>query len=418
LISVRYACDRVGAFLQELSRLKGSEFPYSDSKQALEELEQYFKGKLATLEALDSASDRDVVKLACQRTLHDLFTYLPFLGFILRSTNVRNAFEFFGPFWRLAGDVLEPDVPVPDRKTRLLFSSEWDYIPFTFFRVPHLDQFVFIGLPAPESSNPLLFPLAGHELGHTSWAAAGLDTTLVPLIKSEIVRAILAHWDEFLNVFETDIKQDDLTTDLFAYQLWADAVELCRSYAQEIFCDYIGLRLFAESFLHAFAYLLSPGYGKRGIDYPGIAARVKYLREAAESTGVMLPERYEELFAAEELPDVTEADRFRIAMADEALGTIRSTLLAEALKRVGPKAPSRSMAEVARIRARFELVVPAEECRSLSDILNAAWSAYHDPSLWKDIPHARAQRDRVLKELTLKNVEVLHYEQLVKSTGA
>ena len=35
--------------------------------------------------------------------------------------------------------------------------------------VNNLPGFVFIGLPAPESANPFLIPLGGHELGHSAW---------------------------------------------------------------------------------------------------------------------------------------------------------------------------------------------------------------------------------------------------------
>src|SRR5207247_1253486 len=100
----------------------------------------------------DAGTHPDVSKQACRLTLDDLFTYLPFLGFILRSTNVRNAFEFLGPFRRLAGEVLEPQVTPDKRETKLLFSSEWDYTPFTYFSVPQLRRYVLIGLPAPESA--------------------------------------------------------------------------------------------------------------------------------------------------------------------------------------------------------------------------------------------------------------------------
>ena len=92
-------------------------------------------------------------------SLHDLAQYTPILGFILRSTNIRNAFEARGPLVRLAQKLLS-------KNTKLIVSSEWQYSPFVHPPIQDLKNFVLIGLPAPESSNPLIIPLAGHELGH------------------------------------------------------------------------------------------------------------------------------------------------------------------------------------------------------------------------------------------------------------
>ena len=165
-----YARKRLRAFLEEVDNLAEDEFPYRASKDLLDELSKLFRLKLTRLESLGPKSDPDTVKHACGLALGALFDYLPLLGFVRRSTNVRNAFEVFGPLLRLARDVLEPSVPKPDRKARLVLSSEWDYSPFIYPDVPELPGFVLIGLPAPESSNPLLVPLAGHELGHSLWS--------------------------------------------------------------------------------------------------------------------------------------------------------------------------------------------------------------------------------------------------------
>src|SRR5439155_22334513 len=145
-----------------------------DSKAALDQLRTLFERKLQRLEAFAPGSDLSIISQECRVTLLALYQYLPLLGFILRSTNVRNAFEAFGPFLRLAGDVLEPGIERSQRKTKLLLSSEWDYSPFTYPTIPDLPKFLFIGLPAPESANPLLIPLAGHELGHAVWSRYSL----------------------------------------------------------------------------------------------------------------------------------------------------------------------------------------------------------------------------------------------------
>ena len=70
--------------------------------------------------------------------------HLPLLGFIRRSSNVRNAFEFYGPIVLLARQLL-------GRETRFIHSSEWDYSPFTYPKLyENLKDFVLIGLPTSE----------------------------------------------------------------------------------------------------------------------------------------------------------------------------------------------------------------------------------------------------------------------------
>src|SRR4029079_7231830 len=104
--------------------------------------------RLATLNGFDAQSDQTIVKQTCALDLHHLFTYLPLLGFVLRSTNVRNAFEVFRPLLRLAGDIRDPGVPKGKRKTELVLSSEWDYSPFVYREMPKLPGFVMIGIPS------------------------------------------------------------------------------------------------------------------------------------------------------------------------------------------------------------------------------------------------------------------------------
>lgn len=264
---LEFTKERVRAFLVEIDRLAESEFPYWHSRAALEQLRILFNAKLKRLDAFAPTSNASVVAQECRVTLVALSQYLPVLGFVLRSTNVRNAFEVFGPFLRMAGDILEPGVERRDRQTKLLLSSEWFYSPLTYRPISDLPNFIFIGLPAPESANPLLLPLAGHELGHSVWARYKLSQTILAQVESEVVKAITASFAEYQRIFGSHVKQMDLTTDLFAIETWRLAKKLCLSQAEETFCDLIGLRIFGASYLHAFAYLMAPGFGVRSKEY-------------------------------------------------------------------------------------------------------------------------------------------------------
>jgi hypothetical protein len=101
-------------------------------------------------------------------------------------------------------------------------------------------------------------------------------------------------------------------------------------------------------------------------------------------------------------------------LADEAVSDVIDQLIKRAgteIANAGIDLPSST--ECQRILARFRAVVPAERCHGLSEILNAAWLAYEDPSLWSTIPQVSRSRDRNLRELVLKNIEVFEIEQIL-----
>jgi hypothetical protein len=68
--------------------------------------------------------------------------------------------------------------------------------------------------------------------------------------------------------------------------------------------------------------------------------------------------------------------------------------------------------EATRIGLRLRLVVPAQDIRGLPDLLNAAWAAFEDADLWKEAANLAGSRDRILRELVLKNIEVFEIEQI------
>jgi len=413
---LRFAQQRVKAFLDEVERLSGAEFPHEHSSTALDRLRDRFRNHLNQLEQLTPESDSGVVKQQCRLVLDDLFTYLPLLGFILRSTNVRNAFEVFGPFLRLARVVLEPSVPAASGKTKLLLSSEWDFSPFTYPAIPALPGYLFIGLPAPESSNPLLLPLAGHELGHAVWLDRDLETQFRVRAKQCVIAAITDRWSEYVSIFGPLVSSaSELTTNLLAVETWTRSVALCVCQAEETFCDFVGLRLFRESYLHSFCYLLSPNFGARSERYPDMSRRIENLLHASTRYSVAYDTEYQNSFDSSDPPQLSREDEFRLSIADEALKVLVPKLVLLADQEVRTAAlPERNPDEIGRILKWFRRVTPAEGCQSVPDILNAAWLAYLDPNLWQNLPVIREKRDLVLKELTLKNLEIFEIEQIQK----
>ena len=415
---LNYAIGRVESVLASIAELKGIEFPHKDSQDALSKLEGLFNRQLAELNSLDQHTAPEVIKQKCAFSLKDLFRCLPLLGFILRSTNVRNGFEIFGPLREVARIILEPGTNPENRTTKLLLSSEWEYSPVTYPEIPALPGFVLLGFPATESSNPLLVPLSGHELGHSVWKSRGLEQQFRPSIQSDILKYIRDHWLEYNALFPNVNSPTDLDTHLFARQTWLRALKWALRHAEESFCDFIGVRIFGASYLRAYAYLLSPNLSSpRSANYPDSMLRVGNLVKAAQSYNFNAPQDYEQMFRDRPLPSLIQSDKFQLNAADYAHVMTVDTLIEKANEIISSlDIAEPSIEEVARICARYKLMVPSEESNSLADILNAAWEAYEDDDLWDSASIAATDKDRILRDLVLKNVEIFNVDALLKGT--
>lgn len=406
-----YSVSRLQGVLEEIGRLKESEFPYQHSRDALILLEELFRSHKEKLESLAADKNTAIVQRFCATTLTDLYKYLAVLGFILRSTNVRNAFEVYGPLLRLSERVLGSN-------TKLILSSEWEYSPFTYRPISELPNFVLIGSPASESSNPLLIPLAGHELGHTIWNVKSLGTSYRQKVEEAIVDEVKVRFGDYQKFFpgHASKKEDVTLSNLFVKKAIGLPAEWGIKQCEELFCDFTGLYLFDNAYLHAFAFLLAPTAGQRSPSYPNTLTRISKLQEAAVLFGQNVPSGYSSLFQDKaEFPSKEEQKRFLLALADAASSSVVPNLIDHAKSILdSAKVPLLSIEEKKRILGRFKFVVPATDVKSLSDVLNAAWDVYHDKDFWNHIPHVRDRR-RALKEVVLKNIEVLEIESILRA---
>lgn len=415
--AIEYSIERVSRVIDTIKSLHESEFPYEQSKQALSGVDDIFQERLALLEAAKSLSDHedvaDLIHTVCAESLETIFRYLPLLGFVLRSTNVRNAFEVHGPVSRLAQGLLESD-------TKLLVASEWDYSPLAYSDIPGMESFVLLGLPSPESSNPLLIPLAGHELGHALWSKLNLTTAYNDIATSSIQNDIDTHTElltAFSELYGVPPDQTDKWSDIFVSSTISPSVTWTVRQAEETFCDFVGLRIFGEAFLYAFAYLLSPGEGFRQVEYPSIPTRISNLLKAAKKWTMPSPNKYEKQFMPQWSPPpfVEESDKakFLLELTDRALLRQVNDLIERADRCVTEKGiPFPDSTIIKEIRKRIDLTIPAEKSKQIANILNAGWNAYLDDDLWSDYPHIHkdVRRER-LRELILKNIEILDLEQ-------
>jgi hypothetical protein len=441
MFSFDYARFRLEACVAEIGQLKEGEFPYKDSEEALSRIEAEIRRELAQVTSLHEDSDPDAANLACFAALRCLAVHLPLLGFTLRSTNVRNAFEVYRPLRRLAADILEPGTQESDkRNTRLLLSSEWDYEPFTFIGVSSLPGFVLIGLPAAESSNPLLVPIAGHELGHSAWKQFALNLVFEPNIVSAIDKVTANLWSEYQQLFGLDIVSEEQSyTSILVSPIKAKPTRWVTRQAEESFCDFMGVSLFGEAYLRSFAYLISPKYSeRRSVNYPNTCVRIRNIERAADFFEICIPPRYASLFQDSTSPFDTAPDNLLLKTAEGALEELLAPLLDKVRQiREAAQVPTPSVGRANSILGRYAMMVPEEGVHCLSDIINAGWLVYDrlasdrtnpaEKQFWpmsdSDDSHARdADKDftaaaRILKELMLKSCEVFEVEQILGPLG-
>jgi len=402
--------SQVQSVLQEIDRLEGSEFPYQHAKDGLDELRDVFRDHETTLSLVTDQSKPDTIEAAYKTAFSSVKGSLDILGFILRSTNVRNAFEVYGPLLRLSRQILGPT-------TKLIISSEWNFSPFTFIGYEHLPDFVLIGFPATESSNPFLVPLAGHELGHSVWNAFACDTKYRKPIEEKIIEEIKSRWLEYDSVFPGR-KPTELNTDFFVKQTWIPAWNWAMRQSEEVFCDFLGLRLFAESYLHASAYLMAPWReGRRSFQYPNGTERSQILVSAAQAYGMNVPPDYAGMFSdvAEPQDDQRQA-KFLLSIADEARRSVTSDLMSQVDQIVSSSGVMyRTSQDVERCKDNFKMMVPSQNVACLATIINAAWEALLSPPGFFKNPQHDERRDANLTEIVLKSIEVHEIEQKLAS---
>lgn len=404
MLTVDYAVHRVRGILEEIRNLKDEDFPYNDSRAALDHIELLFQSRLESLLNLTAKDDSDVVKAACSEAFLQQVKFLPLLGFIVRSTNVRNSFELFWPLWRLARQVLGASV-------KLVLSSEWHFSPHVYPPASDLPNYVLMGFPASESGNPLLVPIAGHELGHTTWQTRFLDDKYGPAIKKHIGSQALFRAKDYKEVFEREY-----TGDLIDQENLAPAQYCAIKQCQETFCDFLGIRIFGASFLHAFAYLASPGGGNRNSTYPSLKIRVQNMVKAGTELSIEVPNGFSSLFVDNSPPKCTEKDLLLLDLADQGVSSLVDDLMKEAIA-IADKAsiPLPTKSKTLQIRKAFEQLTPAANIGDLVSIISAAWEMYYEKDLWKDFGNKTgAEREELriatLSELILKSIEIMEFE--------
>jgi hypothetical protein len=408
MTNVDNALAKIDRVLREVANLRTSEFPYPDSDNALGRIEQVLSAHRGKLEqAKKEAADAKLLAQLCAEASVKVAQNLPLLGHVLRSTNVRNAFEFYGPLVRLARSLLGGD-------DELVLSSEWEFSPFAYPPdFPHLKQFVLVGLPASESGNALIVPLCGHELGHLIWRKSDHPTKFRTKVALEVSTRIEELWDEYKTHFP-NAEKATLLTDGDQFARVTNIVNWALAQCEEMFCDFVGLRIFHEGYLLSLLYILAPYLGEyRSPNYPSMKDRIRYLSDAAAQYGVAVPNGYGDNF--EDEPETyDDKDEFLLRLGDHAASKAAPDITKLANDICNAKGiPGRDGEKIDAVYNSFSLVLPAAKVGSLSAIVNGGWKAHLDGRLWHTSQTLSKRKTEILNELMLKSFEVLDVEYLV-----
>ena len=390
----------------ELAVHQSGDFPHHHAHDALVHIKSLFDKSIGELDNLSANDDQEDIDLLCNGLTMQIFKLFPLLGFIARSTEVRNAFEVHGPMLRVVRKVLGSEA-------KLIISSEWNYSPFTFLipREYEMTDTVMIGMPASESDNALIVPLIGHELGHNIWRHNKLGNKFAQQVEQTVRDKIVSkHWPDFQKY--TSLGRHDDLDDLVVRPTWRDARQWGLRQVEELFCDFVGIAIFGKSFLEAFSYLLAPGMPRKSGTYPTLKDRTKYHATVATSWSIDIPDGYEDRFSISSLPP-KGLPGLLLGVADAAASSLVVDLAAEAKGLVeGKEIRLPSDDEVESVVDCFKKFVPPSAPPSLSAIVNATWVMHiggmedwksNFPDLDSDTDGAR----RMLSELTYKSMEVL-----------
>lgn len=397
--------------LAEVEKLRYSDFPEISVTDSLNILKIELENHLTRLNSLPPIppllQDYGTWAKVCQWENLYINRILPVLGFILRSTNVRNSFELYDPVLRLSQKFL-------GENTKLVLSSEWEFSPLTYSSVvPELKDFVFIGMPVPEAGNGLIVPLTGHELAHSLWSSKKLDRRLESKVKDCVIAEIESNMEKFKNNFSS-FSEKDFKTGLSFIDEISFCTKLSIRQCEEEFCDFIGCRIFGESYLFAFQYLLAPGWGGRSAKYLDLPDRAKGLLQASKKWNLKVPNYYVESFLSNPLyrTDSQESEKLLLEVSDKA--TIR--MLPELIDIAESLCSDANIALPQTKKAQgvlkdFMKGVPSEKADNFVDIINAGWTAAKLENFWENRPDLHSDKINNLSQLILKSIEVSEFKR-------
>jgi hypothetical protein len=267
--------------------------------------------------------------------------------------------------------------------------------------------------------------VAGHEIAHSLWFFKKHDTTFEKTVEGYTRKVFLKKKTEFDLKFASEAGAGG---NLFSAntarindkaQLWAiEQVE-------ESYCDFVALRIFGISYLHAIHYLLAPMFASsRHTGYPNVTRRIRNMVSAAQSYGIEvdeLTEFSEGDFSDQSSDSLSEMEKFIVEIADEVRQSIveENTGTLNLIEQAGididnASIPLPSQRDAAIICESFRRSIPVDGAQSLADIINGGWLLFNDTSHRNLTAQNGMDYNNVLFDLVLKSIEVFEIEQLMQ----
>lgn len=383
---------RIAAFLEQIDILAESSFPHADGTRVLNEIRAHFAKQVQYLDIPPTAGD-EMADQVCVHVARQISEYTAILGLVLRSTNVRNAFELHYLMKQLVEHVL-------GQPTDLLISSEWDFVPFTYpIGIDLLPEAVLLGSPAPESENPFIVPLAGHEVGHSAWRLNNVEDELNDRVMDAVEEAIAAKMPP------SSSAEDDIGGAAGIGVFRDRCAYLALQQLEEIYCDLIGLHLFGLAYLYAFDYLLGPGGSDRALNYPSDAQRMEILVNAAGELGLEVDPGLRESWTE---ANIEVEDALWLPVIDDAVAALvgdLNTIVRAFMAGLNLEPPA--AAGIDKVHAAFALRQPYAGAATLGEIISAGWKMLRAEG---DLAQDDDRRTfKVLCDLIWKTIEVAEY---------
>jgi len=403
--------EKLRGIIAQIDQLLLSDIPHSSTADGLGLFREFFRKSEELVDRAQRTGQPNILLNACMTANERISTYLPFLGFLLRSTNVRNSFESFDILAELAVAIIGP-------QSKVIIWSEWDFSPLTYaLSVSVLPNYILIGMPASESGNALVLPLAGHELGHSVWVNDGLETKNATAVERSAREFIKRNDGLFKQAFpehaHLSITDDEIINNMFISQTVANIVSCTLGQLEETFCDAVGLALFGKSFVYAFHYLLAPGVGgQRDPYYPPLHTRALFMRShGALDFGELGFTSFEMEFSSQRLSQSGPKSDFVIGAADHITNDFAPKMYSDARNSVVTKATNMlpDKAVESEIIKLYSAGMPAKSPKSLANILNAGWEFV----VKNDFESKTGERPLFewVSELIFKTIEVFEYER-------
>lgn len=331
---------------------------------------------------------RDALETA--RTVDDnIASYLEILGVLQNSSEAENPFEAYQPIATIVSKLT--DSPAQ----QLILSYGWNYIPNAKqSQLKWMEGFTFIGLPASEVQNPLILPLAGHEIGHSVWERRK---------STDPLKSLLQELTPCEKVEDPDHDDENNVC----------AMCLGKSYLEEIFCDFIAFFIFGGSYLRALNYWLrTQQMHTRDYRYPGWKKRLQLLNDVASANQIK-EKGFVPLAADEKLAETLPTNtRNAVSTADavvDAAGKHIAEFCSKLCTEHGVKLPRSSA--VRYVAHCFKLHFPPDVDQSISvgEIICGSWRYTDGLALSeKADPVVLAY----LNNITLKTLEMLEVRQI------